>query len=162
VKEDGSYTISALATGRYALHLLFREAGRSHVRTFVSREVDVAEGASTVADFDQGSGVTVHLTELRGPAQVMILPGARPLPADAEAFGQLARRGVGMGGTMGGSLELGPLPPGDYTIVLLRQGEGLRLQTSSLVIHVGEADLSVSAASAVEGPLYDISRLERE
>jgi hypothetical protein len=153
VIADGSYVIRGLPPGHYALQLDALEPPLLWMSP--DREVEVSEGKPTRVDFDETVGATVHLTGLGG-RRVMVLPGVRTLPTKSDAFAELFQQ-ARVGGGTGDALDIGPLPSGDYTLVLVRSLQGHTVQTSRRVISVGSADVRISAASATEGPRYPVA-----
>jgi hypothetical protein len=142
VDEAGHFVIRGLVPGSYVVRLL--EVPEEMGAVLPVRVTVPEHGDAHATLVERPGGATLHVQITGGGAGelffVLLVPGARPLPASVDELNVL--RFSGLESAQNGPLhELQHVPPGVYTLFVLRM-EGVA-RISSVPITVGEQDQTV-------------------
>jgi hypothetical protein len=149
--DDGFYLVSLLRPGRYAVFVGLESAMASR---FGARGADVAEGEVTRLDLSEpANGATIRVRAVAAdgamePAQAILLSGP---PAGQSATGRLlASESIRLPELGEPRLVLTHVPPGVYTVVLLR-GAGHTPVAAGAPLRVGsEREIAIDVRLPVE------------
>jgi protocatechuate 3,4-dioxygenase beta subunit len=139
---QGRYVLRALPAGPHVLHVEGAVAGTEAVM-FLPRRMEVPARGSVTVDLQlEGSGTaSIRVTE--SVSGVWLVPGVHALPDGARGFSALRGRGVAATHE-GGMHRVRGLPPGRYTLLVLR------IEEDYSEAHAEEVELLPGAAPAWE------------
>jgi hypothetical protein len=136
--EEGTYSLGPVRAGRYIAQVqgsLSPEEESAPV--FLPRQVEVPASGTVTLDFEaQRSGTSVEVRTSEEVAEVILVPGAQPLPGPRGQIYKSFALGHRAEADPDGHFRLQRVPSGRYTLFAVRDWDALELE-----VHREEVDV---------------------
>jgi hypothetical protein len=137
--DEGMYSLGPVKAGRYIAHVeSFSSTPQEKSATvFLPRQVEVPASGTVTLDFEaQRSGTSVEVLTSEEVAEIILVPGAQPLPGPRGQLYKSFAFGHRTEADPDGRFRLQMLPSGHYTLFAMRDWDALELE-----VHREEVDV---------------------